>query len=92
MIVLNSKSLTWLKLDCQGINIWFKIMLIISNTPGDAAHVYSYHRNVKVMLSLSHITSVLQPLDQGVMTNFKASYIRRTFRVWISLDSLVFMY
>jgi len=82
----------WMKLDCQGINIWFKIMLIINNTPVDAAHVYSSHRNVKVMLSVSHITSVLQSLDQGVMVNFKASYIRRMFRVWISVDSLVYTY
>jgi hypothetical protein len=52
---------------------WFKLMLIISNTPGGAAHVYSSHLNVKVMLSLSHITSILLPLDQGVMANFKAS-------------------
>jgi len=44
------------------------------------------------MLSLSHITSVLQPLDQGVTANFKASSIRRTFRVLISLDSLVYTY
>lgn len=92
VIVLHSQSLTWMKLDCQGINIWFKIMLIISNTPSDPTHVYSSHRNVKVMLSLSHITSFLQPLGQGVMANFKASYIRRTFRVWISVDSFVYTY
>jgi len=81
-----------MKLDCQGLNIWFKIMLIISNIPSDAAHVYSSHQNVKVMLTLSHITSILQPLGQGIMANFKASYIRRTFRVWISVDSLVYAY
>lgn len=49
------------------------------NALGHPAHLDDFHANVKVVLLLLTTTSVLQPVDQGFIANFKACYLRRTF-------------
>lgn len=65
-------------------NLPFKALLLIDNAPG---HPQIEHQNVKVMFLPANTTSLLQPLDQGVIAAFKAYYVRRTFQLLLkSMD------
>ncbi|EMP31440.1 Proteasome assembly chaperone 1 [Chelonia mydas] len=64
---------------CRENDIPFKITLIVDNAPGDPAHLDSFHPNVKVVFLPLNTTSILQPMDQGVIANFKAYSLRSTF-------------
>lgn len=57
-------------------NLPFKVLLLVDNAPG---HPQIDHPNVKLMFLPANTTSILQPLDQGVIAAFKAYYVRRTF-------------
>ncbi|CAI9725464.1 transposable element-derived 1 [Octopus vulgaris] len=54
----------------------FKILLLIDNASG---HPDLEHPNVKVVFLPPNKTSLIQPLDQGVISTFKSYYIQRTF-------------
>ncbi|KAL4084407.1 hypothetical protein QTP88_028230 [Uroleucon formosanum] len=61
-------------------NLPFKALLLIDNAPGHPSSLELQHSNMKVMFLPSNTTSLLQPLDQGVIAALKAYYIRRTFQ------------
>lgn len=56
----------------------FKALLLIDNAPGHPPDLQ--HENVQVVFLPKNTTSLLQPLDQGIISTFKALYIKRTFR------------
>ncbi|XP_066471494.1 tigger transposable element-derived protein 1-like isoform X2 [Tiliqua scincoides] len=64
---------------CQEKGIPFKILLTLDNAPGHPSHLDDFHPNVKVMFLPPNTASLLQPMDQGVIANFKAYYVRTTF-------------
>lgn len=64
---------------CAAKNIPFKILLILDNAPGHPAYLDDFNPNVKVAYLPPNTTSLLQPMDQGVIASFKAYYLRRTF-------------
>ncbi|XP_017797049.1 PREDICTED: tigger transposable element-derived protein 1-like, partial [Habropoda laboriosa] len=55
----------------------FKAHLLIDNAPGHPQDLQ--HENVQVVFLPKNMTSLLQPLDQGIISTFKALYIKRTF-------------
>ncbi|UYV68171.1 hypothetical protein LAZ67_5003240 [Cordylochernes scorpioides] len=55
----------------------FKVLLLIDNAPGHPQDLK--YENVKVTFLPKNTTSLLQPLDQGIISTFKALYIKRTF-------------
>ncbi|CAM4539463.1 unnamed protein product [Lepidochelys olivacea] len=57
----------------------FKVMLIIDNAPGHPAALRFAHNDVEVVFLPPNTSSILQPLDQGVIRCFKATYMRLTF-------------
>lgn len=59
-------------------NMAFKVLLLIDNAPGHP-QALSVNTDVEVMFLPPNTTSLLQPLDQGIIANFKAYYIRRSF-------------
>lgn len=65
---------------CREKNIPFKILLVLDNAPGQPPHLDDVHSNVKVVYMPPNTTSVLQPMDQGVIATLKKYYLRRTFR------------
>ncbi|XP_072270768.1 tigger transposable element-derived protein 1-like [Pyxicephalus adspersus] len=67
------------ELYCLGKNIPFKILLLLDNAPGHTSTLDDMHPNVKVVFLPPNTTSLLQPMDQGVIASFKAYYLRRTF-------------
>ncbi|XP_065259354.1 tigger transposable element-derived protein 1-like [Emys orbicularis] len=60
----------------------FKVLLIVDNAPGHPAALRFAHNDVEVVFLPPNATSILQPLDQGVISCFKATYTRLTFS-WI---------
>lgn len=55
----------------------FKVLLILDNAPG---HLHLEHNNVKIVFLPPNTTSIIQPLDQGIISTFKKYYIRSTYR------------
>ncbi|CAM5074436.1 unnamed protein product [Natator depressus] len=58
----------------------FKVLLIIDNAPGHAAALWFPHNDIEVVfLPPQYHLPILQPLDQGMIRYFKATYMRLTF-------------
>ncbi|UYV63240.1 EPM2AIP1 [Cordylochernes scorpioides] len=55
----------------------FKILLILDNAPG---HPNLEHPNIKVVFFPPNTTSLIQPLDQGIISAFKKYYVKFTFQ------------
>ncbi|UYV80478.1 hypothetical protein LAZ67_19000269 [Cordylochernes scorpioides] len=55
----------------------FKILLILDNAPG---HPNLEHPNIKVVFFIPNTTSLIQPLDQGIISTFKKYYVKFTFQ------------
>ncbi|UYV61603.1 hypothetical protein LAZ67_1005513 [Cordylochernes scorpioides] len=55
----------------------FKILLILHNAPG---HPNLEHPNIKVVFFPPNTTSLIQPLDQGIISTFKKYYVKFTFQ------------
>ena len=64
---------------CLENNIPFKILLIVDNIPRYPPFTGDFYPNIKVVSLFSNTTSLFQPMDQGVIAAFKASYLRRAF-------------
>ncbi|XP_058827231.1 tigger transposable element-derived protein 1-like [Topomyia yanbarensis] len=58
----------------KGKGLTFRVLLVIDNAPG---HL---HPNVKIVFLPPNTTSLIQPLDQGIISTFKRYYIKLTFR------------
>jgi hypothetical protein len=61
---------------CRENYIPFRILLVLDNAPGHPAHLDDFHPDVKVVFLPPDTTSLIQPMNQGVMANFKAYYLR----------------
>lgn len=57
----------------------FKTILLLDNVPGHPQHLDDLHPNVKVVYLPKNTTAILQPMEQGAITTFKAHYLRTTF-------------
>jgi DDE superfamily endonuclease len=55
----------------------FKVLLLLDNAPGHPVNIK--HPNVEIVFMPPNTTSLIQPMDQGLIATFKAYYIRRTF-------------
>nr|XP_032525925.1 zinc finger and BTB domain-containing protein 11-like [Danaus plexippus plexippus] len=60
-------------------NVSSKALLLIDDAPQHPVDLV--HPNVKVLFLPANTTSILQPLDQGVMKTIKSHYIRRTLEL-----------
>ena len=59
------------------MGLLFNVLLILDNAPG---HPCIDHPNVKVVFLPPNTTSLIQPLDQGIISTFKKHYVKLTFR------------
>ena len=66
-------------------NLAFKVLLILDNAPGHPSSLTECHPNVKVIFLPPNTTSLLQPMDQGVIATFKSYYTRRSFAHILSM-------
>lgn len=60
-------------------DIGFKALLVINNAPGHPTNLS--HPAVRVVFLPPNTTSILQPLDQGIIRTFKSYYIRYSFEL-----------
>ena len=64
---------------CKDNKMPFKIMLLLDNALSHPTYLDDMHPNVKVIFLPPNTTSILQPMDQGVIVSFKTYYLRCTF-------------
>ncbi|XP_066947408.1 tigger transposable element-derived protein 1 isoform X3 [Macrobrachium rosenbergii] len=58
----------------------FKVLLVLDNAPSHPTNLGEIYPEVEVVYLPPNTTSLLQPMDQGVIASFKAYYTRETFR------------
>ncbi|XP_021711844.1 tigger transposable element-derived protein 1-like, partial [Aedes aegypti] len=69
----------------EGKGLEFKALLIVDNAPG---HSILDHPQVKVVFLPPNTTSLIQPLDQGIISTFKKPYVKLSFKFILDiLDS-----
>ena len=56
---------------CFAQNIQFKILLLLDNAPGHPIYLDDFCENVKVVFLPPNTTSLIQPMDQGVILHSK---------------------
>ena len=64
---------------CLKKDILFKILLLLDSALGHPPFMDDFHPNVKVMHLPPNTTSLIQPMDQGVIETFKKYYSHHTF-------------
>ncbi|GFU69648.1 tigger transposable element-derived protein 1 [Trichonephila clavipes] len=55
----------------------FKVLLIVDNA---ASHPQLEHPNIQLVFHPPNTTSLIQPLDQGIIATFKKYYIKTTYK------------
>ncbi len=60
---------------CEDTDIPFHVLLIVDNAPGHPSSLQHHHPNVRFIFMSPNTTSLLQPMDQGVIATFKAYYL-----------------
>ncbi|KFD64056.1 hypothetical protein M514_10180 [Trichuris suis] len=64
-------------------NLAFKVLVITDSASSHPPMIAGLDPNVHFVFLPARTTSLLQPLDQGVIGAFKAYYLRRTFKMLI---------
>nr|XP_006128720.1 tigger transposable element-derived protein 1-like [Pelodiscus sinensis] len=64
---------------CSKENLDFKILLLIDNAPAHPINLDDMCKKVKVVFLPHNMTSLIQPMDQGAISAFKAYYLRHIF-------------
>lgn len=62
---------------CEEKNLPFKVLLTLDNA---SSHSTFDHPNVQLQFLPPNTTSLLQPLDQGIISVFKKYYVKQAFR------------
>lgn len=69
---------------CNRENLDFKALVLVDNAPGHPVYIDGISENVKFVFLPPNTTSLIQPMDQGVISNFKSYYLRRSFKMLLS--------
>lgn len=71
---------------CSEKNIDFRGLVLVDNAPGHPMYVNEISEQVQFVFLPPKTTSLIQPMDQGVISIFKAYYLRRTIQQLISAN------
>lgn len=73
---------------CNQKNISHKALLLLDNAPGHPTNLSDLSQHIRVEFLPKNTTALIQPMDQGVISTFKAYYLRQTFKKMIcAVDS-----
>ncbi|XP_045141989.1 activating transcription factor 7-interacting protein 2 [Echinops telfairi] len=64
---------------CMLKGIPFKVLLLLVNTPAHPLQLHNLHPDITIVYLPKYTTSVLQPMDQGAISMFKAHYLQSLF-------------
>jgi hypothetical protein len=64
---------------CAKENLDFKILLIVDNAPGHPTIIQDLCEHIQVAFIPPNSTSLIQPMDHGVIATFKTYYLKKTF-------------
>ena len=76
----SSQLATELKEYCEKENLSFKILILLNNAPAHPTSIQDRNENIKVVFLPPNTTSLIQPMDQGVIATFKANYNKMTVK------------
>jgi hypothetical protein len=68
---------------CAKENLAFKILLIVDDAPGHPTTIQDLCEHIKVVFIPPNTSSLIQPMDQGVIATFKAYYLKKTFETLV---------
>ncbi|KAL7306176.1 hypothetical protein TKK_0001621 [Trichogramma kaykai] len=64
-------------------NLSFKVLLLLDNARGHGDSLLLSHPDVQVVFLPPNTTSIIQPMDQTVISTFKAYYLRRVMKAML---------
>ena len=68
-------------------NLSNKAILVLDNATGHPQSICDSYSHIKVIFLPPNTTPLLQPMDQGVISTFKAYYLRETLRELVTKTS-----
>jgi hypothetical protein len=65
--------------------IAFKVLLVVDNAPGHPETLKFSNPNIRIIFLPPNTTSLIQPMDRGLIATFKSYYLRRVFDFILNL-------
>ena len=72
-----------LKEYCRSKSLPFKTLMVLDNGPAHSQMLQDLHSDIKCVFLPPNTTSLLQPMDQGVIRMFKTHFLQK---LWCSLS------
>ena len=72
---------------CKRSNLDCKALLLLNNAPGHSQELNNIDPRITVMFIPPNTSSLLPPLDQGIISTFKAYYLKKTMKHLVSATS-----